>query len=101
MSRLVYVAAAMLVIPAPTFAQIIFEDDNPLPPKTAPAKAVTKAKGMKTDLENVVCRMEDSLRSRLDRHMVCLTKDQWFTYDQTYKDWTENMQALGGIGPSQ
>lgn len=101
MSRLVYLAAALLFVPSTAFAQIIFEDGTAPPPKAAPAKAATKAKGAKSDLETVVCRKEDSLRSRLDRHMVCLTKDQWFTYEQAYKDWAESMQALGGIGPVQ
>lgn len=98
MSRLVYLAATLLVIPAPVVAQIVFEDDAP-PPKTTPTNVEpTPANRAKSDLDKVECRNEDPTGTRLNRHMVCLTKAQWFAYDATFKEWTQHIQALASIG---
>jgi hypothetical protein len=87
MAKLAYIAAALLVIPAPTLAQIVFDDSAP-PPATA--KAPTKAKG---DSSKVVCRSQESIGSRLQAHQVCMTVDQWRTYEQAYKDQVAEVQA--------
>jgi hypothetical protein len=86
MSKLAYAAAALLALPAPALAQIVF-DDSP-PPAAHPAKGVKK-----TDADKVVCRSVETIGSRLERHQTCLTADQWRTYEQTYKDEVADIQS--------
>lgn len=84
MSKLTLIAAALLALPAPALAQIVFEGDLT---KFVP----TKAEKAKSDLDHLECRAQDVLGSRLQRHQVCLTKAQWQIYDQEEKqavhDW--------------
>ena len=86
MSKLVYITAALMVIPAPAMAQIVFDDS---PPSATPAKGA-KAK---SDVDKVICRMQDTVGSRLQAHQVCMTKSQWFAYEQQYKDDVSGLQA--------
>jgi hypothetical protein len=88
MSKLAYLAAALMVVPGPALAQIVFQDA----PAVAPA---TKAEKSKSDLDKVVCRSQDALGSRLDRHQVCMTKEQWFAAEQEAKNKVHDMQVLG------
>ena len=88
MSKFAIIAAALLAVPAPVFAQIIFVDDLS---KFTP----TKADQFKSDLDKVVCRSEDVLGSRLERHQVCLTKQQWFSYEQEAKQRVQQWQIIG------
>jgi hypothetical protein len=87
MSKLAYLTAALLVIPATAMAQIVF-DDGPPPP----AHPVKGAKA-KSDVDKLVCRTQDSIGSRLQAHQVCMTVDQWRTYEQAYKDQVGEIQA--------
>jgi len=85
MSKLAYVTAALLLIPAPALAQIVFDDS---PPTTAsPGKGKTKS-----DVEKLQCRTQDTIGSRLQAHQVCMTKSQWFAYEQAYKDQVADVQ---------
>jgi hypothetical protein len=86
MSKLAYITAALMVIPAPAVAQIVFDDS---PPLATPAKG-TKAK---SDVDKVICRSQDTIGSKLQAHQVCMTKSQWFAYEQQYKDDVAGMQA--------
>ena len=86
MLKFAYITAALMVIPAPAVAQIVFDDS---PPAAAPAKG-QKAK---SDVDKVVCRTQDTIGSRLQAHQVCMTKEQWFAYEQAYKDQVAEVQA--------
>lgn len=88
MSKLSYLVAALLIIPAPALAQITFQDS----PAFAPP---TKAEKSKSDLDKVVCRSQDTLGSRLERHQVCMTKQQWWTYEQENKNKVHDLQVIG------
>jgi hypothetical protein len=87
MSKLAYAAVALLALPAPALAQIVF-DDSP-PPAAHPAKG-TKAK---SDVDKVICRSVETIGSRLQNHQMCMTVDQWRTYEQAYKDQVAEVQA--------
>ena len=88
MSKFALIAAALLAVPAPVFAQIIFVDD-------LSKFTQTKSDKSKSDLDKLICRSEDSLGSRLDRHQVCLTKQQWFSYEQEAKQRVQQWQIIG------
>ena len=88
MSKFAIIAAALLAVPAPAFAQIIFVDDLS---KFTP----TQADKAKSDLDKLVCRSQDVLGSRLERHQVCLTKQQWFSYEQEAKQRVQQWQIIG------
>ncbi|NUQ17545.1 MAG: hypothetical protein HOP95_03690 [Sphingomonas sp.] len=88
MSKFVFIAVALLAVPAPLFAQIVFQDDLT---KFTP----TKADKNKSDLDKLVCRSQDVLGSRLERHQVCLTKEQWFSYEQEAKQRVYDWQRIG------
>lgn len=90
MSKLAYLTAALLVIPAPALAQITFQDSPAAPP---PAKAQTT----KSDLDKVVCRSQDTIGSRLERRQVCMTKQQWWTYEQEAKNKVHELQDIGFV----
>ena len=95
MAKVAYVAAALLAISAPALAQIVFDDSAPPP---AAAKAPAKAKG---DSSKVVCRSQETIGSRLQAHQVCMTVDQWRTYEQAYKDQVAEVQARTQAPASQ
>jgi hypothetical protein len=82
------IAAALLAIPAPALAQIVFVDSPSVPPPT-------KAEKGKSDWDKIQCRAEDDLGSRLARHQVCLTKWQWYAYEQEAKQRVYDWQRIG------
>ncbi|HEV8406344.1 MAG TPA: hypothetical protein VGQ34_00285 [Sphingomicrobium sp.] len=86
MYKLSIVTAVLLIIPAPVLAQIVFEGDLT---KFVP----TKADRSKSDLDQVQCRMQDTTGTRLERHQVCLTKEQWLQYESEEKDFIQLIQA--------
>ena len=88
MSKLGYLAAVLMVLPGPALAQIVFQDAPVIPPPT-------KAEKSKSDLDKVVCRSQESLGSRLERHQVCMTKQQWFSAEQEAKNKVHDMQVIG------
>jgi hypothetical protein len=88
MFRLSLIAAVFFAISAPSPAQIVFVD-----PPQKPAQI--KAEQSKSDWDKVECRNQDVLGSRLQRHRVCLTKWQWWSYEQETKQWIESMERLG------
>jgi hypothetical protein len=88
MSSFPVVAAVLLMVPTPVLAQIVFEDP---PPKVAP----TKASNLKSDWDKIECRAEDVLGSRLERHLVCLTKWQWWANEQETKQRVREWERLG------
>jgi hypothetical protein len=88
MSKFAIIGAALLAVPAPVFAQIIFVDDLS---KFTP----TQSDKAKSDLDKLVCRSQDELGSRLERHQVCLTKQQWFSYEQEAKQRVQQWQIIG------
>ena len=55
--KLAYVVAAGILAPAPLSAQIVF-DDGP-----EPAAPATKGSTAKSDVDKVVCRMQDEIGS--------------------------------------
>ena len=88
MLKIALLAAGLLAVPAPVLAQIVFVDP---PPQFTP----TKADKAKSDWDKVECRSEDALGSRLDRHQVCLTKWQWWSYEQEAKQRAYDWQRIG------
>ena len=88
MSKFPLLAAALFVVSTPVSAQIVIEDSPPLPPPT-------KAGVNKSDWDKVVCRSQDVLGSRLEKHQICLTKWQWWTYEQEEKDMVYDWQRIG------
>ena len=88
MSKLFLIAAGLLAVPAPVVAQIVFEGDLT---KFVP----TKADKSKSDLDHLECRSEDVTGSRLERHQVCMTKQQWWTYELEDKMRVHDWQVIG------
>ena len=88
MLKLPLVVAAFLVIPAPGLAKIVFQEP-------APKLAPPKVESAKSDLDNIECRNVDVTGSRLKAHQVCLTKQQWLSYEQEDKQKLQEMQIVG------
>ncbi|MGE5562326.1 MAG: hypothetical protein ACM3ZV_03355 [Bacillota bacterium] len=84
MLKFAYMAAALMLAPAPAFAQIVFDDNGTT---AAPAKPA-----LKSDLDKIVCRMQDTIGSRVQAHKVCLTKQQWFQAEQDEKNKVKELQ---------
>ena len=82
------IAAALSAVPFPAIAQIVFQDVpvHVQPSKIAPAKS---------DWDKIECRAEDVLGSRLERRKVCLTKWQWFAFEQEEKQRLQQWQIVG------
>jgi hypothetical protein len=91
MSKLACIAATLFVIPTPVLAQIVFVD---VPTKVEP----TKADSPKSDTDKIECRTQDTTGTRLGRHVVCLTREQWWLYEHEQKEWLARIQALSTIG---
>ena len=94
MSKFAWITAAVLLVPTPALAQIVFDDS---PPPSAPAKG---AKG-KSDTEKVICRSQDEIGSRLKTHQVCLTLDQWRTYELDSQRQLGELQAKAAAPASR
>jgi hypothetical protein len=94
MSKLAYITAVLMVVPAPALAQIVFQDA----PAVAPP---TKADQSKSDMNKLVCRSQETIGSRLERQQVCLTKQQWLSAEQDAKNKAREMQILGDIQSSR
>lgn len=94
MSRLAWITAAVLLMPAPAVAQIVFDDS---PPPAVPAKGA-KAK---SDVDKVICRSQDEIGSRLKTHQVCLTLDQWRTYELNVQQQASELQAKAAAPASR
>jgi hypothetical protein len=93
MLKFAYMSAALMLAPAPAFAQIVFQD--------APATAAAPEKAsQKSDLDKVECRMQDTLGSRLQSHKVCMTKQQWWQAEQDNKRKVQELQDLTPTRPS-
>jgi len=88
MSKFPLTAAALLAISAPVLAQITIVE---VPTQFIP----TKADKSKSDLDKVECRNEDVLGSRLERHQVCMTKQQWWSYELEAKNRVYDWQRIG------
>ena len=88
MLRFAITASVLFAIATPVSAQIVFVDDLS---KFTP----TKADQFKSDWDKVECRAEDVLGSRLERHQVCLTKWQWWSYEQDAKQRVNEWQRIG------
>ncbi|MGE5562325.1 MAG: hypothetical protein ACM3ZV_03350 [Bacillota bacterium] len=85
MLRFAYIAAGLMLAPAPAFAQILFDDT----PTTAAAPAKP---GLKSDLDKIVCRTQDTIGSRVQAQRVCLTKQQWWQQEQDNKRKVQEIQ---------
>ena len=85
MSKYAFIGAGLLVISAPGLAQIVIQDT---PTPVVPAKSA----GAKSDLDKVICRMQDSIGSRLQSHQVCMTKQQWYQFEQDNKTKVQEIQ---------
>jgi hypothetical protein len=92
MSKYTFITAGLLVISAPAFAQIVIQDT---PTPVVPAKNA----GSKSDLDKVVCRVQETIGSRLDSHQVCMTKQQWWQFEQDNKQKVQEIQSRAP-GPS-
>lgn len=92
MLKYAFIAAGVLVISAPAVAQIVIQDNPPV--------AAKKGAGAKSDLDQVVCRTQDTIGSRLQSHQVCMTKEQWALFEQDTKRRVEELQDLAGVRPS-
>jgi invasion protein IalB len=87
MSKLAYITAALLAVPAPLVAQ-----------QAAPAPA--KPPSALTDANKVVCRTQEEIGSRLQQHKVCMTNEQWKAYAQEYKDQVQEIQSQATVRAS-
>lgn len=92
MSRVAYIAAALLAVPAPGFSQIVFDD--------SPPPAAAKTANANSDINKLECRMQDTLGSRLQAHKVCMTKGQWAEFERDNKRKVEELQDLTPTRPS-
>lgn len=92
MSKYAFVAAGLLVVSAPGLGQIVIQDT---PTPVVPAKNAAP----KSDLDKVVCRMQETIGSRLDSHQVCMTKQQWWQFEQDNKLKVQEIQSRAP-GPS-
>jgi hypothetical protein len=88
MSKLPHIVAALLIVPAPGLAQIVLQE-----PARTPAPS--KAGNNKSDLDNLECRKVDVTGSRVKKQQVCLTKQQWWSYEQEDKEKLQEMQIIG------
>lgn len=86
-------AAALLALPTPGAAQIVFDDS----PASTPAKA---AKAQQPGDDKVVCQMQDQIGSRLDRRRICMTVGQWKQYEADNKEKVERLQQTVSTRPS-
>ncbi|NUQ18239.1 MAG: hypothetical protein HOP95_07270 [Sphingomonas sp.] len=89
MLKLTFVTAALFVLPAPVLAQAA-------PVTPAPQASATPDKS-KSDLDKVVCRSQDTIGSRLERHQICMTKQQWMTNEQEAKLKVHDLQMQGFV----
>jgi hypothetical protein len=87
MSKFAFIALGLLLTPAPVLAQIVFDDSPPAQAKAQPKK--------KSDVDKIECRTQDTLGSRLQAHQVCMTKQQWATYELDSKLKVHEMQDIG------
>jgi invasion protein IalB len=92
MSKYAFIGAGLLAISAPGLAQIVIQDT---PTPVVPAKSA----GAKSDLDKVVCRMQEDIGSRLQSHQVCMTKQQWWQFEQDNKLKVQEIQSRAP-GPS-
>lgn len=90
MSKFILIAATLLVVPAPVVAQIVFEDPVDMSKFTP-----TKQDKLKSDLDHLECRSQDVIGSRLERHQVCMTKQQWLSYEMEEKNRVYDWQRIG------
>jgi hypothetical protein len=86
-------AAALLALPSPSVAQIVFDDS----PAATPAKAGKEAQAGD---DKVICRMQEEIGSRLDRKRVCMTAGQWRQYEADNKEKVERLQQTVSTRPS-
>jgi hypothetical protein len=89
MPKFRWLAATLLIAPVPVLAQITFVD---------PPRAVIAAKqaSAKSDTDKLECRMQDSTESRIGRHAVCLTKEQWLMQEHGDKEMARHIQEQSG-----
>lgn len=92
MPKIALIVAAAAFLPAPALAQIVFDNASPPPP--------VKVAGTKTDAGKLECRSQDTLGSRLQAHQVCMTKQQWFQFEQDNKQKAAELQQLTPTRPS-
>jgi hypothetical protein len=88
MPKFRWLAVPLLVVSVPVLAQITFVD----PPRAASAKQA----GAKSDIDKLECRMQDSTESRIGRHAVCLTKEQWLLREHGDKEMARHIQEQSG-----
>lgn len=55
---------------------------------------------VRSDVDKVVCRMQDEIGSRLRAHKVCMTVGQWRDNEREYKEHLQEMQDLAPTRPS-
>jgi hypothetical protein len=79
----------LIAIPAGSFAE----------PETQAVQPAPK-QATKSDIDKVVCRMQDEIGSRLRAHKVCMTVGQWRDNEREYKEHLQEMQDLAPTRPS-
>jgi hypothetical protein len=79
-----------MAVSAPVLAQT---QTLAVPTPVPPANSATS----KSDLDKVECRQEDTIGSRLQSKKVCMTKQQWFAYEQEAKQKLHEMQDIGFV----
>jgi len=84
MSKLAWITAAVLLMPAPALAQIVFSDTPP----AAPAKGAKKS-----DVDKVICRSQDEIGSRVRFTKICMTVHEWQMREKDDRDFTAQAQA--------
>ena len=89
MVKSTYLIVAFAVVLASSVAQ----------PQTQVAEATPKA-AAKSDVDKVVCRIQDEIGSRLRAHKVCMTVGQWRDNEREYREHLQEMQDLAPTRPS-
>ena len=93
MSKLACLMAVLTALPAPAFAQIVFQEAPVVPP-------AAKTEQGKSDMNKIVCRSQETIGSRLERQQVCMTKQQWWQAEQDNKRKVQELQDLTPTRPS-
>jgi hypothetical protein len=89
MLKIGFIAAAVIAVPEGSAAA---PETQAVEPSLKPA--------VKSDVDKVVCRMQDEIGSRLRAHKVCMTVGQWRDNEREYKEHLQEMQDLAPTRPS-
>ena len=88
--KIAFVFLAAVTVPAT--AQITFDDSPAAKPAAKPAS--------KSDLDKMVCRVEQTVGSRLGAKKTCMTAREWKDLEDETRQAVEKFQQGQGVTPS-